>query len=273
MNKGKVLVGAVLAIALAAGLYLVNRKWISPLNKQPVKAAGSHLAAPDFSLTDLTGGKLNLADYKGKVVMVDFWATWCGPCRIEIPEFVDLQNRYRSQGFSVIGISVDDSADPVRDFYHQFKMNYPVALGDNKLQELYGVNFGLPTTLLIGRDGRIYAKHVGATDISVFEGEIKELLAASAHGEAADFQQTGRVSGVDKIELGDPAEVNSEVPGVNLAKLSAAEKERFKKLIEKQKCDCGCGFNVLECRQKDRACGVSRQLARDQLDKFLKSRT
>ena len=93
-----------------------------------------------------------------------------------------MQKRYASQGFTMIGISMDDSPEPVVDFYKELQMNYPVAVGNDRLGELYGGMPGLPTTFVIGRDGRIYAKHVGATDPSVFETEIKELLAAEPGG-------------------------------------------------------------------------------------------
>ena len=271
-KKLKLAAGALLAVIVVAGLYAANRYWIKPAMKIQARSSADHPEAPDFSLTDITGKPLKLTDYRGKVVMLDFWATWCGPCRIEIPGFVELQKRYGSQGFSVIGISMDDSSDAaaVVDFYKQFQMNYPVALGNDRLGELYGGVMGLPTTLVIGRDGRIYAKHVGATGIDVFEMEIKQLLAESADAEATGFQQAGRVFAEDKIELGNPAEVDSEVPGIDLTKLNADQKDEFKKQLAGQPCTCGCKYSLLKCRQVDRACGISRKLARDQLEAFLK---
>jgi peroxiredoxin len=134
-------------------------------------------AAPDFSLADLSGQDIHLSEYRGKVILLDFWATWCEPCKTEIPHFIDMQNRYAGQGLQVIGISMDDEEKPVRDFQQQFKMNYPVAIGNAKLAESYGGILGLPITFVIDRQGRIYKRHIGQTESSVFEGEVRKLLA------------------------------------------------------------------------------------------------
>ena len=136
--------------------------------------------APDFTLQDLSGQPLTLSSYRGKVVLLDFWATWCGPCREEIPRFVEMQNQYGGRGLQILGVSMDDSPEPVREFRQNFKMNYPVVMGNAKTGELYGGILGLPIAFLIGRDGRISAKHIGATDISVLEREIVSLLRSKA---------------------------------------------------------------------------------------------
>jgi thiol-disulfide isomerase/thioredoxin len=270
-TRGKVLIGAVLAVILVAGLYLVNRLWIAPALHTQAMSDGGHPEAPAISLTDIEGKKLDLVDYKGKVVVLDFWATWCGPCRIEIPGFVEMQNKYAQQGFSVIGISLDDEPEPVVQFYKEFKMNYPVAVGNQRVGEIYGGILGLPTTFVIGRDGRIYAKHIGAEDVSVIEDEVQQLLAMSPTAEKTDFKLRRTASTSTKVELGDPAAIDSEIPGLNLTKLTAPQKATLKKQLGEQHCPCGCNLTLLKCRQVDRACQVSLKMAQQQMDKILKS--
>jgi peroxiredoxin len=134
---------------------------------------------PDLSFTDLHGSAIHTADYKNKVVLVNFWAAWCVPCAEEVPQFVALQKKYQRQGLQVIGFSVDDDAQELQSFYREYQVNYPVVPSDVKLAEAFGGVLGLPTTFLIGRDSRIHTKHNGATDFSVLEQEVVALLKAA----------------------------------------------------------------------------------------------
>ena len=162
-------------IALAVAAYRDVRQVAGP--RTPDGEARDTPLAPEFSVTDLSGHKINLNELRGKVVILDFWATWCEPCRKEVPQFVMLQGKYR--GLQVIGISLDDSMEPVQEFYQEFKMNYPVVLGDTALAERYGGILGLPVTFVVDCVGRIRARHSGETDVSSIEAEFRPLLRLS----------------------------------------------------------------------------------------------
>jgi cytochrome c biogenesis protein CcmG, thiol:disulfide interchange protein DsbE len=166
--KTKVLASSLLFLLLSA---LIGCRSSAP--KPRAKAGGE---APDFTITDIQGKKLSLADYKGKVVLLDFWATWCAPCLEEIPHFITMQEKLGAQGFQAIGISMDDGPKPVEKFYAEHKLNYPVAVGDSTLADSYGGILGLPVTFVINRDGQIRKKFVGATDTALIEQEVLAAL-------------------------------------------------------------------------------------------------
>jgi cytochrome c biogenesis protein CcmG/thiol:disulfide interchange protein DsbE len=150
------------------------------------RAAGAGAACPanakaanlNFTLKDVNGKDVRLSDFKGKVILLDFWATWCAPCKIEIPWFVEFQQKYGSQGLQVIGISVDDTADKLKPYVKELKMNYPVLQGLNHddLQNAYGPIWGIPITAVISRDAKICVKHAGISSKDAVENEIKSLL-------------------------------------------------------------------------------------------------
>jgi cytochrome c biogenesis protein CcmG, thiol:disulfide interchange protein DsbE len=165
-----------LLATIAISLHSFSGLQAGPVNnKQSPSHRRSH--APAFSLTGIYGGNVRLSTYRGKVVVIDFWATWCKACETEIPRFIGLEKKYRLEGFQILGISMDDDAETVREFYKRFGIDYPVAMADEKIGELYGGVVGLPTTFLIGRDGLIYDRVSGEIiDFLHFTQEIKTLL-------------------------------------------------------------------------------------------------
>ena len=135
-----------------------------------------HKNAPEFVLMDLNGKRVNLHAYRGRVVLLNFWATWCAPCQLEMPRFVAWQKEYGSRGLRVIGISMDDDPELARKFYKKLRLNYPVMMGNEKIGELYGGVLGLPVTFLIDSHGEVRAQFQGETDLKVMEEQLKMLL-------------------------------------------------------------------------------------------------
>lgn len=133
--------------------------------------------SPDWELKDVNGKTVKSSDFKGKVVILDFWATWCPPCVKGIPEFIELQNEFGSKGLVVVGISLDqDGPAVVKAFMEKMKVNYPMVMGDESVVAAFGGVEGIPTTFIIDKEGKIRGKHVGYTAKSQFEADIKPLL-------------------------------------------------------------------------------------------------
>jgi thiol-disulfide isomerase/thioredoxin len=135
-------------------------------------------AAPPWTLKDLDGKTVSLSDFKGKVVVLDIWATWCPPCRAEIPHFIELQNEWKDKGVTVVGMSVDSTGPAdVAKFVKDNGMNYPIVMADENAATAYGADQGIPFTVVIDKNGQIVARHLGLTDKSTFEDDIKNALA------------------------------------------------------------------------------------------------
>jgi thiol-disulfide isomerase/thioredoxin len=174
------------ASALALALLTLNADLPLPWSSSRVAAAPQASACPanakpanlNFTLKDINNKDVKLSSLKGKVVLLDFWATWCGPCKLEIPWFVEFQNKYGAQGLQVVGVSVDDTLDKLKPYVASMKMNYIVlqGLGHDDMQDAFGPIWGIPVTVVISRDGRICAKHTGMSSKESFEKEIKGLL-------------------------------------------------------------------------------------------------
>ena len=155
--------------------FLAGCSWESRTAKaSDVKAENQRKVAPEFTLKDSSGAVVHLSDYKGKVVLLDFWATWCGPCKIEIPWFMEFEQQYKDRGFAVLGVSMDEGGwDDVKPYIDQHKINYRILMGTDVVGQAYGGVDSLPTTFLIDRSGKIAVKHEG---IEKGKNEIRDEI-------------------------------------------------------------------------------------------------
>jgi cytochrome c biogenesis protein CcmG, thiol:disulfide interchange protein DsbE len=137
--------------------------------------------APDFSRADLSGQTVRLYDSRGKVVLLNFWASWCGPCREEMPRFSQWQLSYGAKALQVIGVSMDDEAASAKAFLRQHPVSYPIIMGDAKLGQSFGGILGLPTTYLIDAGGRVVARYRGESNLAKLEAQMRSLLSRTTH--------------------------------------------------------------------------------------------
>lgn len=167
-------VSVILGLALAASAAFVPAR--------PLSIVTPRTSAPPLSLKDASGKSIRLSDYKGRVVLLDFWATWCTGCKLEIPWFIEFEKKYRSQGLAAVGVAVDDEGwQTIKPYLVQHPISYPVVLGNmDVLQRTFGLPASLPVTLLVDRRGRIASTHAGVVDKNMFEKDIQHLLAESS---------------------------------------------------------------------------------------------
>ena len=167
---------ALLAVPLMlhSGRLESKSKTATPDASAPPKA--DKTANLDLTFKDMNGYEVRLADYKGKVILLNVWATWCGPCELEIPELVEAYTKYKDKGVIVLGISLDDQPETLRAYALKEPMNYPLLLWQDQFEEAYGPIIGVPITFFIGRDGTISRRHFGPVTKDVIDREIKALL-------------------------------------------------------------------------------------------------
>jgi thiol-disulfide isomerase/thioredoxin len=215
--------------------------------------------AKPFTVRTIDDRELSLESFRGKVTIVNFWATWCPPCRAEIPDLIALQDKYRDH-LQVIGISEDEEGPTVvRKYAAEHRMNYPIAMTSPELEKLFPGIAALPTSFIIDRDGRIVQKHVGMLNAAVTEQETRALAGLSVSARIEHVDQT------QKLELGPNAQA-LDIPGVDLAKLSPAKRREAIEKLNGESCTCGCDLTIARCRVDDPTCGVSLPIARRIVD-------
>ncbi len=208
--------------------------------------------APEFKLKDLAGKDVTLEAARGRVVLLNFWATWCGPCREEIPELVALQNRYKDR-LQIIGLVVDDDDEKeIQKVIDSEGINYPVALADSETRFAYGGIAALPTVFVINTEGRVVQKHVGLFDPALYETEVRALLGLPVAAKLETFQDEGDIF----LKHADRAKI---LPGVDMSKLSPLQRDVALHKFNAESCTCGCKFTLAQCRIYDAACQISQK--------------
>jgi thiol-disulfide isomerase/thioredoxin len=209
--------------------------------------------APPLQALDLLGRPVGKENWAGKVVLVNFWATWCPPCRVEIPELLELKKEYKDR-LEIVGISEDD--DPpveVLKFARQQRMTYPIVMATSELIDAYGGVPALPTSFLIDTQGRVVQKHSGLYPIEVYDLAIRSLLGLPTIARVETFVDTGQVF------LRNAANA-TELPGVSFKGLTADQKKRALRRMNSESCTCGCKLTLSQCRVNDTECPVSGEL-------------
>ena len=210
--------------------------------------------APPLQVRDILGKTVSKADWEGKVVLVNFWATWCPPCREEIPELIELKKQYGDR-LQIIGISEDeDGPARVLKFAQQKGMSYPIIMATPELIASYGGVPALPTSFLVDTQGRVVTKHSGLYPIESYHREIRSLLGMPTDARVETFVDTGQ------IFLKNAANA-TELPNVNFTGLDADQKKRALHRMNAETCTCGCGLTVSQCRVNDSECPTSMDLA------------
>jgi thiol-disulfide isomerase/thioredoxin len=219
---------------------------------------------PPFTVTDLDGKTISFADLRGKVVLVNYWATWCPPCRAEIPDLVKLQEKYRDK-LVVLGISEDEDATPqeVKAFGAEQKMNYPIIMSTPELSKIFKGVSALPTTFVVDPEGKIRQRHVG-----MLRPETTELETKYLSGMMQNVQVT-LVEDETKALLANAAQAK-EIPGVDLTKMTPAQRTEAIKAMNSENCTCGCELTIAACRINDPSCSVSLPLAEKLAEKIAK---
>jgi thiol-disulfide isomerase/thioredoxin len=221
---------------------------------------------PAFNLQSFSGQTLNPAEWRGKVVILNFWATWCGPCRYEIPELMALQKQFPNS-LQVIGMSVDEAPPAqVKQFADRMGITYPVTIASDQLQNRFGGILALPTSFVLDRQGRVVQKHVGLVPQDYYATEIAYLAGKKVDVNVETFVDQGQIFAANVKNA-------KTIPGVDMSKLTPAQRKLALRKMNEMHCNCGCDYTVAQCRVLDSACPVSKQLAQKIVDEIARQGT
>ena len=266
MNR-KTLLGALLILALAVGGFLAVRytRRVSEqlqsstdgnaaTGKPSVRFVKNPRQVPDLTMTTLDGKTISTKDLAGKVVIFNFWATWCAPCRAEIPDLVKLQAQYKDQLVIIGVLSEDDPGPHVSRFAADYKINYPIVPETKELQAVFTGIYALPTTFMVGPDLKVMQKHIGQIRPSQIELEARVLAKLPVDAEV-EYEPDNK-----EAVLASNARA-TEIPGIDLAALTPEQRTTALNRLNDEQCGCGCGMTVAQCRINDSTCAVSPKLA------------
>jgi thiol-disulfide isomerase/thioredoxin len=219
-----------------------------------VRFANNPQPMPPFLVNDLDGHAVSTAAWKGKVVFLNFWATWCPPCRAEIPVLIDLANRYKDR-LQIVGVSLDDG-DPaeVKNFAAHAGINYPIIMASREIVAEYGGVPALPTMFVVNPDGKVVQKHEGLYSRGLYETELRLLLDLPTDARVVTFDDHGQIFLKNAV-------LATELPDVDFTGLSPEQRKVALKRLNSQTCECGCNLTLAQCRINDTSCPVSKKLA------------
>jgi thiol-disulfide isomerase/thioredoxin len=233
----------------------------APMAAGTVKLLKDRQTIAPLTGVDLDGRPVSTASLRGKVVIINFWATWCPPCRQEIPDLIALQERYKGQ-LQIIGIAQDSgSVEQVKRFALEHRMNYPSMLSSPEIEKLFPAVNALPTSFFLDREGRLAQKHVGMLNPSLTELETQALAGTNPNLQIVDAEEE------DKVRVANAAQAN-KIPGVDLSTLTAEKRATVLQALNSEHCTCGCGLTVAQCRVDDPTCTVSLPIAQRLVEKI-----
>jgi cytochrome c biogenesis protein CcmG/thiol:disulfide interchange protein DsbE len=268
---GVLLVGAgavVAAVWAKQGAASQSFAPLTPGSGVKIELTDKPLPVPAFALTDLAGKRIAEDTGRGKVVLINFWATWCGPCREEIPLLIALQKQYEGR-LVILGLSVDDpgpnTADIVQAFAKTAGINYTVGLAPQAVQETFGGITSVPTTFVVDTSGKLVQRHRGQLEPRVTEHEVRLLAGLPTEAQVEVKKDSGQI-------LSDNAQPVTDVPDLPLKELTPKQREEALRRLNSEKCTCGCGLIVGRCRVDDPSCTTSPGLARKIFDQVKKQK-